>query len=62
MTIFRVYDIVWDVDGASVTLPSEVEIACAGADCLPDALSDAYGWLVLDFKADTLWEILRVPS
>ncbi|OEZ02418.1 hypothetical protein [Stenotrophomonas sp. BIIR7] len=50
MTIFRVYDIVWDVDGASVTLPSEVEIACADMEFLPDALSDAYGWLVKDFK------------
>ncbi len=50
MTIFRVYDIVWDVDGASAALPSEVEIACADRESLPDALSDAYGWLVKDFK------------
>ncbi|MBB4758669.1 hypothetical protein FHT15_003391 [Xanthomonas campestris] len=50
MTIFRVYDIIWDVDGASVMLPSEVEIACADRASLPGALSDAYGWLVTDFK------------
>lgn len=50
MTIFRVYDIVWDVDGASVALPSEVEIACADREFLPDALSATYGWLVTDFK------------
>jgi len=50
VTIFRVYDIVWDVDGASVALPSEVEIACADREFLPDALSATYGWLVTDFK------------
>lgn len=50
MTIFRVYDIMGDVDGASVTLPSEVEIACAGRETMADALSDEYGWLVVDFK------------
>lgn len=50
MTIFWVYDIVWDVEGASVELPLEVEIACAGRESITDALSDAYGWLVQDFK------------
>ncbi len=43
MTIFWVYDTVWDVDGASVALPSEVEIAYADRDFLLAALSDAYG-------------------
>jgi len=43
VTIFRVYDIVWDVDGASVALPSQVKIAYADRDSLLDALSDAYG-------------------
>jgi hypothetical protein len=50
MTMFRVYDIMWDVDGASVTPPSEVEIACVDMEFLPDALSDAHGWLVKAFK------------
>jgi len=50
MTIFRAYDIAWDTDEASVRLSSEVEIACADRASLPDALSDAYGWLVKAFK------------
>lgn len=33
-----------------MTLPCEVEIACAGRESIADALSDEYGWLVVDFK------------
>lgn len=54
MATFRVYEISWDVDGASVALPSEVEITCANQESIADALSDAYGWLVFDFKAERL--------
>lgn len=50
MTIFRVYDIVWDVESASVDLPSEVEIATTDIASIPNALSDVYGWLVTDYK------------
>lgn|GEM_PF-1044750 len=50
MTTFRVYDIVWSVEGASGDLPSEVEIACTDIASIPDALSDVYGWLVTDYK------------
>lgn len=50
MTIFRVYDIVWDVEGASGDLPFEVEIAATDIASIPDALSDVYGWLVRDYK------------
>lgn len=50
MTIFRVYDIVWDAEGVSGELPSEVELTCADIASIPDALSDVYGWLVTDYK------------
>lgn len=51
MTKFKVFDIRWDADEASGSLPSEVEITCSHHGAIADALSNAYGWLVLEFKA-----------
>jgi len=48
---FKVFDIRWDADEAAATLPSEVEISCSDQEAIAEALSRAYGWLVVDFKA-----------
>ncbi|ENB4165725.1 hypothetical protein [Stenotrophomonas maltophilia] len=51
MATFKVFDIRWDAGEAAALLPSEVEITCSHHGAIVDALSNAYGWLVLDFKA-----------
>lgn len=51
MATFDVFDIRWDADDAAATLPSEVQITCADHEAIAEALSRAYGWLVIDFKA-----------
>lgn len=51
------YDIVWDTDGKSLSLPSEVDVACVDIESIADALSYAYGWLVVDFKVARCAEV-----
>lgn len=50
MVTFKVFDIRWDADEESASLPSELEVTCSAPEAIAEALSRAYGWLVLDFK------------
>jgi hypothetical protein len=56
MAVFRVYDIVWETDGNATRLPCKVQVACDDLGGIADALSDAFGWLVADFKATVVSE------
>lgn len=54
----RVFDIEWETDEKSPTLPEELMMVLKPEDVnsptILDRLSDAYGWLVLDMK----WEVV----
>ena len=51
---FFVSDIVWDTDGETPDLPRETVVRCESSDDIAEALSDAHGWLVSDFRAEPL--------
>ncbi|MCI1053881.1 hypothetical protein MOQ19_10215 [Stenotrophomonas maltophilia] len=57
MAVFHVYDIVWETDGNTMPLPSGVRVTCDDMRHVADALSDAFGWLVADFKATVVSEM-----
>ena len=55
--VTRVYNIVWNTDGASVDLPLEVELPHDFGDdyeAITDFLSNEYGWLVESFDTDKI--------
>lgn len=52
MMRFRLRDIEWETDGASLGLPRECTVECEDEDGIAEALSDLHGWLVNDFAID----------
>ncbi|KRB10344.1 hypothetical protein ASD86_25210 [Lysobacter sp. Root690] len=51
---FFVSEIVWDTDDETPDLPHETVVRCDSSDDIADALSDAHGWLVSDFRAEPM--------
>lgn len=54
MTSYRAINIVWDCDGEDsedLGLPYEVIIEAESPDDIADALSEKYGWCVLNVDA-----------
>ncbi|KHS05346.1 hypothetical protein RM61_21915 [Xanthomonas phaseoli pv. phaseoli] len=49
MKAFQVRGIVWETDGKRPILPAEAKVECESEEDIADTLSDAYGWLVIDF-------------
>ncbi|WP_127172124.1 hypothetical protein [Xanthomonas euvesicatoria] len=49
MKAFHVRGIVWETDGKRPALPMEATVECESEEDIADTLSDAYGWLVIDF-------------